>query len=568
MVRAELNGYGPITAESRRLLVTATIRGRVNLKADAMGRATAEQHGLVVDAQRRVSRYYARALGGTAGLTGDLIETDSSSVIPSNRLVDPTGSTAPPLVLNPDRTRPTMSASGGSGRVRTYKPGQPEVPGSVMMQAQRVIYQGAQEGETEDYVLLHGGVKVLYHDPSTDRTVSLSADRAVVFTEPGLASGAMEVRADAVRGVYLEDNVITTDGDYTMRGPRVFYDLQNDRAIVLKAVFYTWDKRHQVPIYVRASRVMQVSRGEWRSNDSILSASEFAEPHFAIGSDSLTITEEPDETGAKRYRFEARDTSLRIAGEPVVRWPYMSGEPSDVPLRRVKADFDSDNGLVLETSWDLFNLIEHDAPDGVDAELLIDAYTERGAAVGVDMNYDVPNAFGRIDTYLLYDTGRDEPGGRLEVTPDDNLRGKARVQHRHYLPMGWELSLEVGYVSDETFLEEFFQTQAYTDKPWETSLYAKKQEDDWAFTFLYKSDLIDFFPQPALYGPGNASFEKLPEIGYHRIGTPLFDNRVTWFSENRASILRAQFPDVTPGPAGFHDGRVDGAVWLWADGSV
>ncbi len=565
----ELSGYGPITAESRRLLVTATIRGGVNLKTDAIDRRSNEQHALVVDAQRRVSRYYQRALGGIVGVTETPAPLQPTAV-PTRP--QPTTDATPPIaateteqtdtdsiVLNPPLTRPTMSVTGTGGKpAPLYRPDQPDVPGTVMFQADRVVYQGAGEGEAEDYVLLHGGVRVIYHDPQIGRTVSLTADRAVVFTEPGLISGATEIDANVVRGVYLEDNVTATDGQYTMRGPRVFYDLNHDRAIVLEAVFFTWDKRHQVPIYVRARKVMQVSRHEWRSENARLSTSEFAEPHFAIGSDSLTITEEPSVTGVGRYHYEAKDTSLQVAGKPLFYWPSLSGEPNDIPLRRVKTDADSDNGVVIETSWDLFSLMGKPRPEGVDAELLIDAYTKRGAAVGVDVNYDVPKAFGRLDTYLMFDTGEDEPGGRLVVLPDDELRGKARLQHRHLLPMGWEVSLEVGYVSDETFLEEFFPLQAYTDKPWETSLYVKKQEADEAFTFLYKYDLIDFFPQPAEYFPqaaalgmGNASIEKLPEIALYRIGTPLFNDRVTWFSENRASVMRAQFPDVTPARLGF-----------------
>jgi hypothetical protein len=41
--------------------------------------------------------------------------------------------------------------------------------------------------------------------------------------------------------VYLEDNVIATDGVYTVRSPRVYYDLARNKAVLLDAVFFTWE---------------------------------------------------------------------------------------------------------------------------------------------------------------------------------------------------------------------------------------------------------------------------------------------------------------------------------------
>ncbi len=567
----ELGGYGPITNNARRLLVTATIRGRVNLKADALSKTPAADHPLVADATARVARHHRSLREQTVALAdgtplhdqalmnkraesqrkvrgGEVAAIQTPTTAPTTKPDEPTTTVKPPVTDTVEPAEPVKPAEP----VQTVEQEEEELPvspGLVQFQAGSLVYQ---LGDDESYALLIGGVKVLYHDPQKDLSVTLSADRAVIFTEPNLEQGQTQLDASAVRAVYLEDNVIATNGQYTMRGPRVMYDLKNDQAIVLEAVFYTYDIKYQVPLYMRAKKIMQVSNRQWRAEGAKLSTSEFREPHFAIGSDRLTITQTERADGTQAYNYRSEDTSLRVGGAPVFYWPTMSGDVNDSPLRDVRVDANDDDGVSVKTEWDLFSLLGAEAPKGVDGRVLFDVYTERGAGVGLDVDYDAPKAFGEFEAYLLYDDGEDEPGGRGEVKPDDGLRGKVFWQHRHHLPDGWEVSAEVGYVSDETFLEEFFPDEAYTDKPWETSFYAKKQVADEAFTFLFKYEINDSFPQTAQWQTGNFTTEKLPEIAYRRVGTPLFDDKVTWFSETRGGALRAQFPDVRPDELGFN----------------
>ena len=124
-------------------------------------------------------------------------------------------------------------------------------------------------------------------------------------------------------------------------------------------------------------------------------------------------------------------------------------------------------------------------------------------------------------------------------------------QHRQYLTNGSEISVESAYVSDETFLEEFFRDEAYEAKEYETSFYWKKQYDDEALTFLTRYDLTDFTPQlTTLQSPGY-TVDKAPEVAYYRTGTSLGDGRLTWFSDNRAGFVRARPGEDTPLDRGF-----------------
>ncbi|GAB4197342.1 MAG: hypothetical protein Kow00105_11450 [Phycisphaeraceae bacterium] len=424
------------------------------------------------------------------------------------------------------------------------------VRGTVTLLADRVVYD---PGEDEAVIMLIGNVRLFYEDLKKDRQVSLKAERVVVFVDGDTGSGTVapaSVDAGKIRGIYLEDNVIVSDTGFTVRAPRIYYDIQKNRATLLEAVVYSYDATRQLPLYMRAETVRQTSASSFEAESVKLTTSEFAEPHFAIGAARLTLDQEQVK-GAIRNRYSATNTTLEVKGTPFFVWPYLEGDLADIPLKRVKVGHDSNRGAEVETVWDVFALAGRQTPEGVELLGRADILGDHGPAVGADLEYGLNNMFGQAKAYLLAaDNGTDEIGGR-EIDQDGDPRGFFKWQHRHYLANGSELSLESAYVSDETFLEEFFRDEANEAKPYETSLYWKKQQDDQALTFLARYDLTDFTPQlTTLQAPGY-TVDKAPEVGYYRTGTSLADGQVTWFSENRAGFVRARPGEDTPMDRGF-----------------
>jgi hypothetical protein len=569
----EVGGYGPIRQEAPRLLVTSVITGRVKLATNLMQRQSADANPLVVDAQQRFNRHFDAIAQNTVPLANAAPLFSDSTFAQREQQREQLAAVPTPVPKAVYQDLPPELATQpapGPGPGTPGTPGGPtSTPGSdpalsaamVDFHAGRVVFQ---KGEGEGYVLLTHKIQVMYVDPATDRRVSLTADRGVIFTAPDLAVEGVggSTSAQSVRGIYLEDDVIITDGQYTLRGPRVFYDVQNEKAVVLDAVFYTWDVERQLPLYVRAQQLRQHSPSTWSATDARLTTSEFGEPHFAIGVKSLRVQQSVTADGQRTYTTQARDITLEAASLPVFYWPSVTGDGANVPLRSAKFGYGSRRGAVAETSWDLFALMNTAAPKGVNAQLLVDGYTDRGPGVGVESDYDVPSAFGEFNAYYLYDTGEDEPGGRLETDPDTEHRGRVLWRHRHELGDGWEATAELAWLSDPNFLEEFFREDAYDDKQYESLIYLKQQRDDWAFTFLTKYDLLDFIPQlDTLQTVGNIlepgdpavgyTVDKLPELAYLRVGTSLWDDRLTWFSENRFSIMQANLPRDTPRDRGF-----------------
>jgi len=610
-----LRGESRVSAEATRLLVTVSILGAVVVENDLfIEQDHAPDHRLVADAQARVARHRLARTRVTLAAPSEplfdpaLFETRLAQRItpvppappvapptpgpepgegpglPTDQVVTQTeyvpipdaGTKPSPIPTDPGlRPRPSSPDPGpGLDTVEAAAVPGPKVTaqapvaddhvlptkGLVSMNADRVVYD---RGDDESTVMLIGNVRLLYEDFHQRREVSLRAQRVVVFLDEEATDGPMapsSVDAGRVRGVYLEDNVIVVDADFTVRAPRVYYDVQQNRATLLEAVLYSYDATRQLPLYMRAQTVRQTSATSFEAEEVLLTTSEFAEPHFAIGAARITLDQEQIErangdnpgSGGVTHKFTATGTTLQVRNTPLFYWPYLQGNPQEIPLKKVKVGYDSDNGPEIETTWDVFALAGRDRPDGVKLLGMADWVGDHGPAAGAELEYGMDDMFGRAEAYLLLDdNGEDTIGGRRDIEQDGGTRGFYHWQHRSFLENGSELSVESAFVSDETFLEEFFRDEANEAKQYETSIYWKMQEDDQALTFLTRYDLTDFTPQLTTLQTPGYTVDKAPEVAYYRTGSSFWKNRLTWFSENRAGFIRARPGEDTPFDRGF-----------------
>jgi hypothetical protein len=520
--RARSGAGGPIGQEAPRLLVTATLVGKIQLQTALLKRAEADNIAFAVAALARMGRHRDAVARAT-------------------------------IQLAPGQPKPLAQ--------RPKPPKAKRVPASVNFYAGRISYHTNKE-KTEGYVEMAGEIQILYADASTNRRMSLRAERAVLFTDPGKAEGG-SVAATAVRGMYLEGNVLLDDGKYIMRGPKIFYDLQTDRAVILKAVFFTWDETHRIPLYVRAKEIRQHSQTQWTMSGADLTTSEFREPHFSIGIDQLMITAEPRADEAAQHYIEAEGVRMKVGGVTVMQFPRMAGTATDIPLRRFKIGSSSRRGTTVNTQWHLFALLNRPKPDGVDARLLIDGYGKRGPGMGVDIRYDQEgNARNEFYAYYLHDGGVDEPGGRLPIEPQSEHRGFVHWKHQRYLLDDWKVMAEFSWLSDPNYLEEYHGSDAELGEAPETLLYLARVRGDSAFTFLAKDDLHNFVPTTDLLqtrgniaAPGDVTAgyttDKLPEIAWFDVGRAFWDNRLTYYGQSRVSSMRLNLPDDRPADRGF-----------------
>lgn len=338
-----------------------------------------------------------------------------------------------------------------------------------------------------------------------------------------------------VEGAYLEGDIVMTQGPNMIRASRLYYDFLEERATILDAVVRATMLSRNIPLYLRAAEIRQLSTRSFIATDAILTTSEFHTPHYHLGAQRVELVNltpadaEESQFGIKSGSIDIRHVTLNLGGQPIFYWPHIraNADTSETAIKSFRTGYSDDFGGELETNWQLFSILGLETPDGFDGTLALDLYTERGPAIGVDMDYERDRYFGRLRSYLLTDEDQDFHG-RERVRPSEkDVRGRFLLRHRQYLDDDWQISLELSYLSDDGFLEEFFEREFDVDKQQETLVYFKKQRDNWAMTAHLQSRILDFYTQT----------ERLPDFGYHLLGEPLGD-RVTWFSENRFGNVR------------------------------
>ncbi len=444
------------------------------------------------------------------------------------------------------------SLSGGSSSATlptTRRPVTPEpapVPSEVVYSANRTKLSTLDDGQ--QVITAIGDVSVTRTDPTGVNPMELFADSAVIFLKRGEevtnVEGVLSRRNDdenqgdtepPIEAVYLEGDIRMYIGDRTVRASRLYYDLLHDRALILDAVLFAMVPDRNLPIYIRAAEVRQLSLREYSADDAMLTTSEFHTPHYHVGADHIEIVDQTPRgfsgtrVGLARAQYEMRGVTFNLNNTPLMYWPWSRGTigAGDTSLRGLSLGADGDFGVKFETEWDFFNLLSFEPPTGASATLRADYYSKRGPALGLDVEYERDHSFGLYRGYVVDDHGNDNLGRFRDNKRDPNIRGRTTWRHREYLPDDWQLSFEVSYLSDPGFLEEYFENEFDLDKEQETLLYLKKQRDNWAFTSLLQFRLNDFLTQT----------ERLPDFWFHLIGEPL-GSFGTWFSENRAGIVR------------------------------
>lgn len=345
--------------------------------------------------------------------------------------------------------------------------------------------------------------------------------------------------ADEVEAVYLEGDVVLSMGERFVRANRIYYDFSRDKALILDAVLRTDIPEREVPLYVRASEIRQVSASEFSAERAMVSTSEFYTPHYHMGVGSIRLRDRTARdsagapAGAISGTYELTNATLNVEDVPVAWWPYSKGDftASETLIRRFRTAYSDNRGAALETEWYLFDLLGVPRPEGVDASLRLDYYSERGPAIGVDGRYQQENFFGLTRNYYIYDEGEDNLGPLRDNVPDTKNRGRTLWRHRHYLPNDWELTFELAYASDPGFLEEYEKSEWFEEKEQETLVYLKRARDTEAITWLANWRLLDFTTQT----------EHIPELGYRRVGDTWLDP-IVLYHESSVGGIRYQ-PD-------------------------
>jgi hypothetical protein len=408
-----------------------------------------------------------------------------------------------------------------------------------------------QTTESENVITIVGNVVLELRSMTGADDILMTSDRAVVFTDPGSIRdmAASRVHSQDIRGIYLEGNVLvdSNHGEYIVRSPQAYYDFATDRAMLVEAVLRTNAMQGKVPLFIRAAEMRQVAANQWSADGVQVSTSSFATPDLAIGSDHVEITGQQDGT----VYVESSHNTVRMGGTPVFYWPYYAGEANEIPIHKVKFGYKKTFGSFLETEWDLFTLLGVQEPRGIGVDLRLDAYKSRGAGIGLDTRYALNTHVGTLDTYFLSDAGEQKTSSGIKMDTPDTQRGYILWENQSKLSHHWSLQTQLSYISDPTLMSVWRQSEYKTHREYETSLFAKYQKENWAFTAYASHDLNKFISNSWLLASRQYTVERAPELGLFRYADDLFNGYVNWSSETRVTRERMRFQDGTPASSGL-----------------
>jgi hypothetical protein len=544
-----------------RLLVTGVLAGDVRIRSD-LHLQSRPAEPFLRESEQRLARYLSQ-LPGVAGAnqpSGPGAEpgpkpaserTSGAPIVPGvSRPFEPGSTRAPDAVPPPDERTglppaerpPPIFASGG-----IVTPSGP-------------IFQLVQ-GPLFDSWIAPEGLTITYVDVLTGRTFQASAQRGVVFVESGPAGQSRQMDSSKIQGIYLEGDVVIAatgpGGEYNLRGPRVYYDLKNNRATIIDAVFWTYDQKTKLPLYVRAKEIRQESARTFTADHPTLSTTSFFEPNLTLGASSITVTKvAAPNPSASQTLVDADDLTMRAVGVPYFYLPHFSGEVDNLPIKSVEVRTSSTSGAVIKTTWDALTLLGLEHTGNFDAQAMIDGYFDRGPGLGTLLRWKSGSSAGDLLAYtLINDNGTDKLSSGAELEHHDQTRGILLGEHKWTIDEQWALYLEGSYVSDETFVDEFYRRLGQQRREFTNSAYLRYIGGNSLFSAEVRGSLNDFTPNQYLLQSTGYNTDKLPEFYYARLNDDplggLAPGMLSWSSEYRLSRMQLNFTEPTAQELGF-----------------
>ena len=136
------------------------------------------------------------------------------------------------------------------------------------------------------------------------------------------------------------------------------------------------------------------------------------------------------------------------------------------------------------------------------------------------------------------------------MTPPDEFRGRAYLQHQQFLPDNWQAQIQLGWVSDATFSEEWFENEYDYNVRLADSAYLKHTDGSEVFTLLAEVQPYGVITDQD-FAQEQRGARTLSRDRLYRIGDSVADDRLSFFSENTAAALQFSYNGATLRQQGF-----------------
>lgn len=451
------------------------------------------------------------------------------------------------------------AATSGTRRIRAF-------PRSDV----RIQAEWFQKDDSEEWVaVVTNGVQIVIEGAADLGVVDISTDRLVIWTrglqQPNL-SGQTDQSSETPLEFYMEGNIEFRQGERVIYASSMYYDVRNNVGIVLNAEMLTPMEQHAGKVRIAASEIRQLSQDQFLATGARLTTSRMGEPSYWVEAGNVQfqdrqtplldpftgqpvidpLTNQPAITHDRE--ITAAENFIYLSGVPVFYWPRVTTDLNDgaLYLRDLRVGGDGVFGTQILTQWDMYDLLGIKPLAGTDWYLDADYMSDRGPGGGMAFKYDRPGFFGiagptkgEMDVWGIYDTGRDNLGlGRRSLIPEQEFRGRVFWQHRQHLWNGFQVTGQVGYLSDRNFLEQYFEEDWDTEKDQNTGLQIKRIEENRSWSVAADVPLNDFYTETGW----------LPRGDHYWLGESLLFDRVTWYEHTSAGYGQFRTADAPTDP--------------------
>ena len=404
--------------------------------------------------------------------------------------------------------------------------------------------------------------------------IDIETDRAVVWTDGvgALPTGRLDQSGDTPLEIYLEGNIVVRQGDRTIYAERMFYDARRRTGVILDAELLTPvpemnGYQYRGLVRLKAEALTQLEDSRFVADGAVFTTSRLEEPTYSLRSDRITFEDfqrpivDPATgeqaadpfTGVPIYDRQQSATAegnrVEFGGLPLLYWPTIETDLEEpafyVDDFRIRND--SIFGFQVLTDLDVYQLLGAKAPAGTDWTVAVDYLSRRGLGYGTTYEYALDSfagatgpAIGRTDLWFIDDNDLDNLGfGRRDIRPEEDFRGRAFWDHRQKvtdgLLAGWIVQGQVGWISDRTFLEQYYEQEwdEAADQP--TGVRFRRLIDNQSLSIEANGRINDFFTET----------QWLPRLDHWLMGQDVANQSATWFAHSHVGYANHD-PASTP----------------------
>jgi len=415
---------------------------------------------------------------------------------------------------------------------------------------------------TKEWIgIIKSGVNIVVDGLDQFGSIDVDADNLVIWTEGALepdAEGQSFQSQDKPLEIYMEGNVVFRQGERTIYAQRMFYDVRRQTGMVLAAEITTPVPKMEGMglVKLRADVIQQTGPDHFLAQNASLTTSRFGVPGYELRSGLMSYQDiqrprvnpftgvpEVDPTGSPIIDHEklatSRNNLLYVEQVPVFYWPTIATnlDKPNYYIDGIRIKNDQVFGTQIYTDIDAYQIlgIRNKLP-GTKWDFSADYLSMRGPGGGTTFNYERQTLFGVpestsgfVDMWAIQDHGFDNLGlDRRHLAPEKDFRGRVLAQHRQLLPNNFQLTGEVGLISDYNFLEQYFEREWDQMKDQTTDIEIKQYIDNSSWSAFAGVRLNNFFTET----------EWLPRLDHFTIAQPLLDDRLSWYEHSNIGYAR------------------------------